>query len=88
MALHTILAIFLGDDLLESVISLRAHLHGLGKRGGTSREEHEFLIGEFVPSVFSTIDDVEGRAWHDVWFLDTSKGSKVDVKRDALFGMR
>jgi hypothetical protein len=36
-------------------------LHGFGERFGTGRDDEEFLEGEYVSSVFSTIDDIEAR---------------------------
>lgn len=83
---RTIDAVLGADDLLESVVGLRADLHGLSEAGGTGGEEHEFLERELVASMGSAVDDVESGARENVGGLDTGKLSKVLVEGDALLG--
>lgn len=82
----TVNAILLRDDLLEGVVNLSAHLHGLGERLGAGGEEHELLEGEGVAGVGSTVDDVEGRAGEDEGGLDAGDLGEVLVKGNALEG--
>ena len=81
-----VLAVLLGDDLLEDVVGLRAHLHGLGEGRSTSGEEHELLEGKRVASVLTTVDDVEGGAGEDVGGLDAGELSEVSIEGEALVG--
>ena len=80
----TVLAVLLGNDLLEDVVSLGSHLHGLGEGAGSSWEQHELLEGKSVTGVLTTVDDVESRGGEDVWGLDTSKLGNVLVEWDTL----
>lgn len=80
----TVLSVLLGDDLLEDVVGLGTHLHGLGKGRSAGREEHELLESQSVTGVLSAIDDVESRGGEDVRGLDTGEFGDVLVKRDAL----
>jgi hypothetical protein len=82
----TVNAVFLRDDLLEGVVDLSAHLHGLGERLGAGGEEHELLEGEGVTGVGSTVDDVKGRAGEDEGGLDTGNLGEVLVEGNALGG--
>jgi len=76
--------VLLGDNLLQDVVGLGTHLHCLGERLGASREDHEFLERKGVTGVRSTVDDVEGGAWEDVWGRNNREGSEVLLKGDAL----
>lgn len=80
----TVNAVLLGDDLLEHMVSLRAHLHRLGERASTRGEEHELLERQRVTSVRATVDDVERRAGEDVRLLDAGKGREVRVEGELL----
>ena len=80
----TILAVFLGNDLLEGVVGFGTHLHGLGKGRSTRWEKHELLESQSVTSVRATVDDVESGAWHDVWLRHAGDTSEVGVEGDAL----
>ena len=80
----TVLSVLLSDDLLEDVVGLGTHLHGLGERAGTGGEKHELLEGKSVTGVLSTVDDVESGGGEDVRGLDTSELGNVLVKRDTL----
>ena len=66
------------------MVCLGTNLHGFRERGGTSGEEHEFLEGELVTGVRTTVDNIEGRDRKNEWRLNTSQVSKVLVERDAL----
>ena len=81
----TINAVLLGDDLLQDVVSLGTHLHGLGERGSTGGEDHELLESKSVTGVGTTVDDVEGGAGENVRGLNTGQGSDPLVKGDTLF---
>ena len=66
------------------MISLGAHLHGLGEGRSPGGDEHEFLEGELVAGVGATVDDVEARGGEDVGGLDARELSEVLVEGDAL----
>jgi len=66
------------------VVSLGTHLHGLGKAGGTSGEDHELLESQSVSGVRSSVDDVERRGGESVGSRNTGKLGDVLVKRDSL----
>lgn len=76
--------VLLGDDLLQGVVGLRTHLHGLSETGSTSGEKHELLEGKGITSVGTTVDDVEGRNGEDVRLRDTGELGEVSIERDAL----
>lgn len=76
--------VLLGDDLLQGVVGLRTHLHGLSEAGSTSGEKHELLEGKGITSVGTTVDDVEGRNGEDVRLRDTGELGEVSIERDAL----
>lgn len=76
--------VLLGDDLLQGVVGLRTHLHGLSEAGSTSGKEHELLEGKGITSVGATVDDVEGRNGEDVRLRDTGELGEVGIERDAL----
>jgi hypothetical protein len=80
----TILTVLLGDDLLEDVVGLGTHLHGLGERAGAGGEDHELLEGKLVAGVFTAVDDVEGGAGENVGLGDTSELGEVSVKGETL----
>lgn len=81
LTINTVLGL---NDFLESVVGFSTNLHGLGERGSTSREEHEFLEREFVTSVRSTVNDVEARDREDIGRLDAGKLSEMLIQRNAL----
>lgn len=77
--------VFLLDDALESVIDFSTNLHGMSEAAGTSGENHKLLEGELITSVFTTIDNVEGRNRGNVFVLFlASELTKMSVKRDSL----
>lgn len=84
--LLTVNAVLLDDDLLEDVVGLRAHLHGLSERRSASGKEHELLEGEGIAGVRATVDDVERGAGEDVGLLDAGKRGNVGVEGEALVG--
>lgn len=51
--------VLLLDDTLQSVVDLGTHLHGLGEAGSAGGQDHEFLEGETVTGVGTTVDNVE-----------------------------
>mmetsp|Transcript_59688 Transcript_59688/g.140563 ORF Transcript_59688/g.140563 Transcript_59688/m.140563 type:complete len:374 (-) Transcript_59688:7-1128(-) len=53
-----VLAVLLLDDLLEGVVHLAAHLHGLLEGLGADRADHELLHGKAVAGVGAAVDDV------------------------------
>lgn len=77
-------SVLLLDDVLEGVVGLGTHLHGLVEVLGSGGEEHELLEGEGVTGVRSTVDDVHGGDGEDVRRLDTGELGEVDVERDTL----
>lgn len=77
-------SVLLLDDVLESVVSLGTHLHGLVEVLGSGGEEHEFLEGKGVTGVRSSVDDVESGDGKDVRGLDTGELGEVDVEGDTL----
>jgi hypothetical protein len=76
--------VLLLDDTLQGVVDLGTHLHGLGEAGSSGGQDHEFLEGETVTSVGTTVDDVERRGGEDVGGLDTGEFGQVLVERDTL----
>lgn len=80
----TIDTVLLLDQGLQLVVNLGTDLHRLLKVLCSDGEDHEFLEGESVTCVGTTVDDVHGGCWEDVWWLDTGGLGEVDVKRDAL----
>jgi len=54
-----ILAVLLLDEVLEAVVDLAGHTHGLGEGGGADGEDHELLHGKGVTGVGATVNDVE-----------------------------
>ena len=80
----TVNSVLLVDDLLQVVVSLRTHLHGLGEAGSTSGENHELLESQGVTGVRSSVDDVERRGGESVGSRDTGELGDVLVKRDSL----
>jgi hypothetical protein len=80
-SIETILGL---DDTLEVVVDFGTDLHGFLEGLGTSGKNHEFLHGELVTSMRTTVDDIEGRDGEDKRLLGTGKVGKVDVERDTL----
>jgi hypothetical protein len=72
------------NDRLEVVIDFGTHLHGFLEGLGTSGENHEFLHGQLVTGVRTTVNNVESRDGENERLLGTRKVSKVNVKRDTL----
>eukprot|EP01084_Bolivina_argentea_P292679 503225_1 len=54
-----VLAVLLLQDVLEAVVDLAAHAHGLTEGGGLDGGDHELLEGQGVTGVLATVDDVE-----------------------------
>lgn len=79
-----ILTVLVLDDVLESVVDFRAHLHGLREGLGAGGQNHEFLHGKLVTSVGATVDDVESRDRKNEGLLGASQVSQVDVERNTL----
>ena len=72
------------DDLLESVVALGAHLHGLVKVACANGDNHKLLEGEGVSGVRSAVDDIHAWSWELVRSLLAGELGEVDVERDAL----
>lgn len=49
-----------GFGLKERSSHLRSNPHGLMEVGGSNRQNHELLHGQFVSSVTAPVDHVEG----------------------------
>ncbi|ETW06711.1 hypothetical protein H310_02889 [Aphanomyces invadans] len=54
-------AVALVNDFLQGVVHFRSDLHGFSEAGGTSGQDHEFLHGQLVAGMGTTVDDVERR---------------------------
>jgi len=72
------------DDRLEVVVDFGTDLHGFLEGLGTSGENHEFLHGELVTGMRTTVDNVESRNGKNERLLGTREISKVNVERDTL----
>ena len=83
---RTVNSVLLVDDLLEVVVSLGTHLHGLGERLGAGGQDHELLESQGVSGVGSSVDHVEARDGQGVRSLDTGELSQVLVQGDTLLG--
>lgn len=68
------------------MVSLSSHLHRLVKVFCSNGEDHEFLEGEGVSGVRTSIDDVESGARENVRRLDSCELSEMGVERDSLQG--
>ncbi len=87
------------DDAFQMVIDFSSDLQCVPEGRGTNRENHEFLHGELVASVTSTVDDIESRNGKnhlatgkvgDVaikWHTLGSSSSFADGKRDSKDGV-
>jgi len=84
MKYPTINTILGADNLLQGVVNLRSDLQGFRKGRGSGREEHEFLEGQLVAGMGSTVDDVEAGQGEDKGGLDTGQIRKVLVEGHAL----
>ena len=81
----SIKTVFLLDDALEGMIDFSTNLHGMSEAVSTSGEDHELLEGELITSVFTTVDNVEGRNRGNIFVLFlASKLTKMSVERDSL----
>jgi hypothetical protein len=72
------------DDRLKVVVNFGTNLHGFLEGLGTSGENHEFLHGELVTGMRTTVDNVESRNGENERLLGTREISKVNVERDTL----
>merc|ERR1712168_1681762 len=75
--------VFCLDQQFEVVVNFTSHLHCFGKGSGSCWKDHEFLHSQLVPSMGSTIDDVQSRNWHHD-FLNSSQVSNVSVQWHAF----
>ena len=66
------------------MVSLGADLHGLREGGSTDGKQHEFLEGQFVSGMGTTVDDIECGSGKDIRWLDASELGQVLVQGDAL----
>jgi hypothetical protein len=82
----TVDSVLLVDDLLEVVVGLGTHLHGLGERLGTGGQDHELLESQGVTSVGPSVDNVERRGRQGERSLDAGDLSQVLVQGDTLLG--
>ncbi len=82
----TVNAVLCADNLLEGVIGLGADFYRLSETRRAGRKKHEFLEGQLVSSVRTTIDDIKRGGWENVWGFDARKIRKVLIQRDALLG--
>ena len=82
----TVNSVLLVDDLLEVVVGLGTHLHGLGERLGAGGQDHELLESQGVTSVGSSVDDVERRGGQGERSLDAGDLGQVLVQGDTLLG--
>lgn len=73
------------DDVLQVMVHLGAHLHGLSEAGGTSGQDHELLHGQFVASMAATVNDIESGHRQDD-FLVASQIGNVFVQWNVLLG--
>mmetsp|Transcript_13132 Transcript_13132/g.55007 ORF Transcript_13132/g.55007 Transcript_13132/m.55007 type:complete len:343 (+) Transcript_13132:888-1916(+) len=80
-----VLAVLRLDHLLEVVVHLAAHAHGLSERRGAHRQHHELLHGQLVASVRAAVDHVErGHGQHELGVA--RQLGDVLVQRDAKLG--
>mmetsp|Transcript_39290 Transcript_39290/g.86371 ORF Transcript_39290/g.86371 Transcript_39290/m.86371 type:complete len:249 (+) Transcript_39290:676-1422(+) len=80
-----VLAVLLGDNLLQVVVDLRAHLHRLLEGGRANRQDHELLHGELVAGVAAAVNNVERRHRHvELVGRVTRELGNVLVERHAL----
>ena len=56
---HGVRSVALSDDFLQRLVDFRGHAHGFAEVRGADRENHEFLEGQSVAAVRSTVNDVE-----------------------------
>lgn len=62
------------------------NLHGLTEAFSTCWNDEELLKGQLVPSMLSTVDDIETRDGECVWLGIAGDVSKVLVQRDIFGG--
>lgn len=73
------------DNVLQMMVHLGAHLHGLGKAGGTGGQDHELLHGQLVAGVAAAVDHVEGGHGQDDLLVASQIGD-VFVQWHVLLG--
>ncbi len=73
----------LTDDHLQVMVHFGSHAHGLSKVLCSHGQDHEFLHGELVSGVASTINDVKSGYWEGD-LLVSSQVSDMAIERNIL----
>ena len=80
----TVNSVFSINDLLQCVVRFRSNFQSFGKARCPSRKKHELLESKLITGMRTTVDNVEGRGWEDIWWLDASELGEVLIQRYAL----